>query len=72
MARGLGEMQKNERTLTNYKIIGALYLQPYTYEQLRIATKIHRNTLRQRLDQLVNDDIISMEKNIMLDMIFTY
>ena len=58
MARGLGEIQNNERMLTNYKIIGALYLQPYTYEQLRIATKIHRNTLRQRLDQLVNDDII--------------
>jgi hypothetical protein len=58
MARGLGEMQKNERMLTNYKIIGALYVQPYTYQQLWIATKIQRNTLKRRLDQLVNDRII--------------
>lgn len=58
MTRGLGEMQKNERMLTNYKIIAALYVQPYTYQQLRIVTKIHRNTLRQRLNQLVNDGII--------------
>jgi DNA-binding Lrp family transcriptional regulator len=58
MTRGLGEMQKNERMLTNYKIIAALYIQPYTYQQLWIETKIHRNTLRQRLDQLVKDGII--------------
>jgi DNA-binding Lrp family transcriptional regulator len=44
--------------LTNYKIIGALYVQPYTYQQLWRATKIQRNMLRQRLDQLVKDNII--------------
>src|SRR5919197_5431940 len=58
MTRGLGERQKNERMLTNYKIIGALYVQPYTYQQLWIATKIQRNTLKLRLDQLVKDNII--------------
>jgi DNA-binding Lrp family transcriptional regulator len=44
--------------LTSYKIVGALYVQPYTYEQLWRATKIQRNTLRLMLDQLVKDNII--------------
>ncbi len=54
----MGERQRNDRMFTNYKIIGALYVQPYTYQQLWRATKIHRNTLKQRLDQLVKDNII--------------
>jgi hypothetical protein len=54
----LGERQKNELIKTNDRIIGALYVQPYTYQQLWGATKIHRNTLKLRLDQLVKDDII--------------
>lgn len=58
ITRGLGKRQKNERMLTNYKIIGALYVQPYSYEQLRKATKIQRNTLRLMLDQLVKHNII--------------
>lgn len=44
--------------ITNYKIVGALYVQPYTYQQLWRATKIQRNTLRLMLDQLVKDNII--------------
>lgn len=58
MTRGLGEKQKNGRMLISYRIIYALYVKPYTYQQLWKVTKIHRNTLRQRLDQLVNDRII--------------
>ena len=58
MTCGLGKNQKKERRHTNYRIIYVLYWKPHTYEQLCEATKIHRNTLRLRLDQLVKDNII--------------
>ena len=61
ITRGLGERQKNERLITNYRIIEALYVKPYTYQQLWRATKIQRNTLKLRLDQLVNDDKIVLK-----------
>jgi hypothetical protein len=61
ITRGLGEKQKNERIVTNYRIIEALYVKPYTYQQLWRATKIQRNTLKLRLDQLVNDDKIVLK-----------
>jgi hypothetical protein len=35
-----------------------LYVKPCTYHQLWRATKIHRNTLKLRLDQLLRDNII--------------
>jgi hypothetical protein len=58
ITRGLGERQEKERDYTTYRIIGAIYTKPYTYQQLWRKTKIHRNTLKQRLDQLVNDNTI--------------
>jgi hypothetical protein len=56
--RGLGELQKKQIAFTNYKIIGALYIQPHTYQQLHKATRIHKNTLKKRLDGLINENII--------------
>ena len=38
--------------------VSQVYVQPYTYQQLWRATKIHKNTLKVRLDRLVKDDII--------------
>jgi hypothetical protein len=58
LTRGLGERQEEKKTLTIYRIIEALYTKPYTFQGLWKITKIHRNTLRQRLDQLLNSNII--------------
>ena len=58
ITRGLGQRQKEDQIITNYRIIKALYTKPYTYQQLWRVTKIHRNTLKLRLDKLVNDRII--------------
>ena len=60
--RGLGKLQKNQKLLTNYRIIGALYVEPYSFEQLKYETRIHRNTLKLRLNNLVNDNIILREE----------
>lgn len=35
-----------------------MYVNPYTYQQLWRFTKIHRNTLKLRLDQLLRDKIV--------------
>jgi hypothetical protein len=60
--RGLGERQKKESAYTRYRIINALYAEPFTYEQLQRQTKIHTNTLTHRLHELLNERIIMKHK----------
>lgn len=56
--RGLGKLQNWQISLTNYRIIGELYVQPYGYEELQRVTRIHRNTLKLRLNNLVSDKLV--------------
>lgn len=56
--RGLGLKQKEKRRVTEAKIVSFLSVSPFTYEQLRNISKIHRNILKLRLDQLSNNGII--------------
>lgn len=58
ITRGLGERQKKESISTKHRIIGHLYTQPYTYQQLWKATKIHKNAFTSRLDELVKDNTV--------------
>jgi hypothetical protein len=44
------------------KIVQALSIKPYRYEELRDETRIHRNLLRLRLDDLVFETIIIRHK----------
>lgn len=56
--RGLGLKQKEERLITEAKIISYLSVSPFTYEQLQKISKIHRNILKLRLDQFSSKGII--------------
>lgn len=56
--RGLGLKQKYERLITEAKVVSFLRISPFTYEQLQKISRIHRNTLKLRLDQLASKGII--------------
>ena len=56
--RGLGEKQREEIEQTEAKIVSFLRVSPFTYEQLREISRIHRNALRIRLDSLVREKIV--------------
>ena len=56
--RGLGLKQKEQRLDTEARILSFLRVSPFTYEQLQKISKIHRNSLKQRLDQLSMKGII--------------
>jgi hypothetical protein len=56
--RGLGLKQKKEKLNTEAKIVGFLRVTPLTYEQLQKISRIHRNTLKLRLDHLSSKGII--------------
>jgi DNA-binding Lrp family transcriptional regulator len=56
--RGLGLDQQIKLFLTVFKILSHLDLMPLTYEQLHNLTSIHRNILRKRLEELVEDKMI--------------
>lgn len=56
--RGLGLRQKDERLTTEARIVSFLRISPLTYEQLQKISRIHRNTLKLRLDQLSSKGII--------------
>jgi hypothetical protein len=58
ITRGLGERQRKESIFTKQRIVGQLYTQPYTYQHLWRATKIHKNAFTSRLDELVKDNIV--------------
>jgi len=47
---------------TYSKIVAYLRISPFTYEQLRKVSGIHRNTLRKRLDELLEQKIILKHK----------
>lgn len=55
---GLGDRQKRERLLTDSKIVSFLRVSPFTYEQLWRVSRIHRNTLKLRLQHLVDTKIV--------------
>jgi hypothetical protein len=60
--RGLGEKQKTQRCLTDSKIVSFLTVTPFTYDKLWKVSRIHRNTLRHRLDFLVAQGIVIKHK----------
>ena len=60
--RGRGKLQKSLLEQTQLKIVQALSIKPYRYEELRDETRIHRNILRLRLDDLVFETIIIRHK----------
>jgi hypothetical protein len=60
--KGLGNRQKVDSYMTCSKIVSKLAKQPYTYYQLRSATKIHGDILRRRLDSMTSlDEIIKFK-----------
>jgi hypothetical protein len=60
--RGRGKPQKSLLQQTQLKIVQTLSTRPYKYEQLRDETRIHRNILRRRLDDLVFEMIVIRNK----------
>jgi hypothetical protein len=60
--RGYGHKQKTDKCLTILRIVSTLSKRPHTYTQLRQATKIHRNILRRRLDELISKEMTIRSK----------
>ena len=60
--RGEGELQRNQRNVSKYRIMLALYKSPYSSEQLWKNTGIHKNTLISRLKELEKEGIILKHK----------
>jgi hypothetical protein len=60
--RGLGEKQRIQRYLTDSKIVSFLTVTPFTYDKLWKVSRIHRNTLRSRLNYLVAQGIVIKHK----------
>lgn len=60
--RGLGDRQEKERKMTSGKIVSLLEVSPFTFEQLWRVSRIHRNTLKKRLECLVNVGVVFTHK----------
>ena len=60
--RGLGDKQWKARMMTYSKIVSFLTVSPFTFEQLWKVSRIHRNTLKKRLDYLVSERTILKHK----------
>lgn len=58
MVQGLGKQQSEAKKFTESKIVAFLSVQPFIFEDLFKSSKIRRNTLRQRLNSLVNRKIV--------------
>lgn len=62
MTRGLGERQRKDRLLTTSKITNYLFVKPSRYQELQKVSKIHRQRLRDGLDELVMQRIVIKHK----------
>jgi hypothetical protein len=60
--RGLGKQQFEQIKFTESRLVAILGVRPHTYEELRKITRIQRNILRVRLNNLISKKILFKHK----------
>ena len=60
--RGFGDRQQSQAVTTQAKIAAYLEITPMTYEKLQNVSGIHRNSLRNRLDESTANGLIIRHK----------
>jgi hypothetical protein len=61
--QGIGAQQIEQRRKTESKIVAFLNLQPCPYNELHVISGINRNSLKIRLDALIDRNIVTIIRN---------